>query len=253
MPTSLSRRHLPPPIAVSALGIVAPPPIHVETRHFTGSLAALFEVVRAQKVNLLDIPLQPICEAYFAYLAQAARKDIDEAAAALVALAYLLERKAWALLPVAEPEPDLDDAVALPIGRLDEFAAAMEALRIYEEERSHLHFRSADGAVADFFVPMDIGELQPADLARALDQLLEKAKPDPIEPLGKPRRSLSEQMGLVFEALDASWRELPGLLPEDYTRSEAVWWFLALLELIRLGQARVKVDEKSVVFSRSGR
>ena len=34
------------------------------------------------------------------------------------------------------------------------------------------------------------------------------------------------------------------------TKSEVVWWFLALLELIRLGQARVEVKDGDVRFKR---
>jgi hypothetical protein len=34
----------------------------------------------------------------------------------------------------------------------------------------------------------------------------------------------------------------------DFTRSEVVWWFLALLELIRLGQARVDLKDGDVRF-----
>src|ERR1051326_3802442 len=79
--------------AVTALGVIAPPPISVESPHFSGSLAALFACVKERKVDLLDVPLMPVCEAYFLYLFEAAVKDLDEAAAALVALAYLLERK----------------------------------------------------------------------------------------------------------------------------------------------------------------
>src|SRR4051812_16701440 len=96
--------------AATALGGIAPPPIHVTTPTFDGSLGTLFRCVREHKVQLLDVPLFPICEAYFIYLLKAELKDLDEAAAALAALAYLLERKAWALLPVEEPEPDMDEA-----------------------------------------------------------------------------------------------------------------------------------------------
>src|SRR5688572_16813706 len=87
---------------LSPLGIVAPPEIHVESPRFTGSLATLFACVRERKVDLLDVPLYPICDAYFSYLAGAPIENLDEAAAALAALAYLLERKAWALLPCDE-------------------------------------------------------------------------------------------------------------------------------------------------------
>ena len=36
----------------------------------------------------------------------------------------------------------------------------------------------------------------------------------------------------------------------EFTRSEVVWWFLALLELIRLGQAMVTLKDGDVRFKR---
>src|SRR5262249_39524687 len=77
---------------VAGLGLVAPPPIHIQAPTFEGSLATLLRCVRDNKVKLLDVPLLPVCEAYFEYLVQTNLADLDEAAAALLALAYLLER-----------------------------------------------------------------------------------------------------------------------------------------------------------------
>ena len=120
--------------AISPLGVVAPPPIHVQSAAFEGSLAMLFNCVREHKVELLDIPLAPICEAYFAYILSSPDTGLDEAAAALVALAYLLERKAWLLLPTPEPEPEELDALEPLEPTVHEFTAAIEALRIWHAE-----------------------------------------------------------------------------------------------------------------------
>src|SRR5579872_2660477 len=128
--------------AVSPLGVVAPPPIHVQTATFDGSLATLFNCVREHKVELLEIPLAPICEAYFEYILTSPNTSLDEAAAALVALAYLLERKAWLLLPTPEPEPEELEALSPPEPTVYEFTAAIEALRVWHDERSNLFFRA---------------------------------------------------------------------------------------------------------------
>src|SRR5579885_2128383 len=106
---------------VAGLGLVAPPPIHIQTATFEGSLATLLRCVRDNKVHLLDVPLLPVCEAYFDYLVQTQLADLDEAAAALLALSYLLERKAWALLPNDEPEPEPEEPLELPEPTVAEF------------------------------------------------------------------------------------------------------------------------------------
>jgi segregation and condensation protein A len=236
---------------VSALGVVAPPPIHVQTETFDGSLAMLFTCVRDHKVDLLDIPLFPICEAYFTYLLQAQVSDLDEAAAALSALAYLLERKAWLLLPVPDPEPEYEEAMDPPDPTSHEYKAAIEALSMWQEERDRLFFRSAEAGPDPYELPYTLSNVSPTDLALAFERLLKKAQPEPLEQLSKPRKSLAEQMEIVLQAIGEEWLTLEALVVEPFTRSDAVYWFLALLELIRLGQVRARLNEEDVEFARA--
>ncbi|MGV3616078.1 MAG: segregation and condensation protein A [Fimbriimonas sp.] len=236
---------------ISALGVIAPPPIHVQTPTFDGSLAALFACVRDHKVDLLQIPLFPICEAYFTYLLQAADTDLDEAAAALSALAYLLERKAWLLLPVPDPEPEFDEPMELPDPSIHEFASAMRAMALWQEERDQLFFRSPDAGPDPYELPYTLGNVGVGDLTLALERLLKRATPEAFETLAKPRRSLKEQMEVVLGSMGEEWRTLDILVPEPFTRVEAVYWFLALLELIRLGQVQARITEEDVEFARA--
>jgi segregation and condensation protein A len=239
--------------ALSPTGVIAPAPIQVECPKFSGSLAMLFGCVRDRKIDLLEIPLFPICEAYFTYLIESELADLDESAAALAALAYLLERKAWALLPTPEPEPEQDEAMELIAPTVYEFDLAIETLRRFHDERSRRYFRPVESGPDPYEVPVTLGDVTAEDLARAFESLLRKAHPDPMDMPAKPRRSLSEQMVFVLSQLDDEWRNLEQLVQEPYTRSEVVYWFLALLELIRLGQAAVRLGEETVEFARPAR
>ena len=58
-------------------------------------------------------------------------------------------------------------------------------------------------------------------------------------------------MSIVLKSLAKEWLSLDVLVPEEVTRSEAVYWFLALLELVRLGQAAVRLNDDDVEFSRA--
>lgn len=238
-------------LRVTALGVVAPPPIQVESPAFSGSLAALFQCVRARKLDLLHVPLAPVCEAYFVYLVESAARDLDEAAAALSALAYLLERKAWLLLPVDEPEPEPEEPVELPEPTTHEYQVAIEALRLWEEERARRFFRPQDAGPDPYELPYEIGNVTAADLAIAFERVLRKARPEPIAPLSKPRRSLSEVIGTVLRAVSAEWQTFDEIIAKPFTRTDAVYWFLALLELTRLGQVRVRLLGDDVQFARA--
>jgi segregation and condensation protein A len=237
--------------SIPALGVIAPPPIHVETPTFDGSLGALFACVRERKVDLLQIPLFPVCEAYFLYMLGVHDADLDEASAALGALSYLLERKAWLLLPSPDPEPVLEEPLELPAPSSAEYRFAIEALRTWHEERSSLFFRSPDAGPDLYELPFTLGAVSVGDLARAFERMMRKAHPDPIEPLRTKRKSLEDQMRQVLAKVDLNWRSIDRIFEPPFTRSELVYWFLALLELIRIGAVLARVEGDNVEFARA--
>jgi chromatin segregation and condensation protein Rec8/ScpA/Scc1 (kleisin family) len=157
------------------------------------------------------------------------------------------------LLPTPEPEPEAADDLPLSLPSAHEYTLAIEALRLWHTEREQLFFRPLEGGPDPYELPMALGDVTPDDLARAFERLLARAVPEPIRPLNRPRRSLSEQMGIVFRALNSSWRTLEEMVPTPFTREDAVYWFLALLELIRLGQAGVQIEKGDVRFARAHR
>ncbi len=238
--------------AIMSLGIVAPPEIHIESPVFVGSLATLFQGVRDRKIDLLDIPIAPICEAYLHYLLGISDGDIDSSAVALSALAYLIERKAWMLLPASAEEPSIDDVYEEIDPTVHEYWPAIHHLNQRREERESLFFRSSDQSSLPYELPFEPENVHPADLARALESLLSRAKPDVVTHLSRPRRSLTDQMILVMQVLPLNFLPLDQIVVGEFTRSEVVWWFLALLELIRLGQAAVQILDGEVRFARGG-
>jgi segregation and condensation protein A len=213
----------------------------------------LFQSVRQHKVDLMGVPLVPICQAYYAYILDHCGEDLELAASALVALSYLLEKKASLLLPSPEqdePEMPEEGGDFEYVPTIQEFELAMSELQSWHESRSHNFFRGPSSEVV-YELPYDLSEVTSGDLARALERLLRRAVPEKPEILGKPRRSLADQMTLVARELPIEFALLENIVVGEFTRSEIVWWFLALLELIRLGQARVKVEGEEVFFARA--
>ncbi|MGH2638104.1 MAG: segregation/condensation protein A [Rhabdochlamydiaceae bacterium] len=241
---------------VTSLGLVSPPPIHVQCDAFEGTLVALFLCVKDHKINLEEIPLAPICQAYFSYLIQSKDVSLDEAASALAALAYLLERKAWGLLPSSEEPPEeleIEGNLSL-ISHIDEFEEVIEVLQVYRSERERLYFRPGSEGTSALQLELEIGEVQASDLASVLQQLLAKALPDLTPPELKAGPSIAEVMAQTLSRLDTSrWSTIGEIMPMVFSKTEAVYIFLALLELIRLGQVAVELnDQKEVLFARIG-
>lgn len=233
------------------LGMVSPPPIEVESPEYSGSLGVLLQMVGDRKIDLMRVPLFPVCQTYFRYLLETNIESLDDAAAALLALAYLLERKSWQLLPTPEEEPELDDGFVMPDPTIGEYSLAIEALRVWHEERSHFFFRPLDAGPDPYEVPVELADVTSSDLARAFERLMRRAQPDPVDPLAKARRSLTDQMGIVLRRLGTAWVTLEAMITEPFTREDAVYWFLSLLELIRLGQAVVRLQGEDVEFKRA--
>lgn len=237
-----------PESGLTDFGVIAPPEIHVESPNFSGSLATLFVCVRERKIDLLGIPLAPICTAYLRYLRDSCDEDVDATATAMAALAYLLERKAWLLLPQDEEEPDEDDILLAIEPYVAEFGPAIERLKQLQLERDSVFFRNIDDS--SYTLPFELSEITPDQLASALEQLLAKATPDDFESVTAPRRSLQEQMVIVLQRLSDTPTPIELLVELPITRLDAVYWFLALLELIRLGQAKVTFSDGQVLFAR---
>ena len=236
---------------VTALGVIAPPPIAVVCEAFEGTLGALFALVRDHKVDLLGVPLGPVCESYLVYLVSEAEMDLDEAAAALAALAYLLERKAWRLLPVPAPEPEMEEPYDPVEPTVDGFSEAIALLRAGMAERESLFFRGTGPGPDRYELPYTLTDVAPNDLARALERLLRRAEPESFETQSRPRRSLTDHIEIVATALSGAWIALDGLVPTPFTREDAVYWFLGLLELIRVGRAKARLGEDDVEFARA--
>ena len=236
-----------PLVMQGPLGLIAPPEIAIECAAFQGTLGTLIKCVLAQKVDLWEIPLHPICQAYVEYLLETDESDVDGAATAMVAMAYLVERKAFRLIPLPEPaEEDLLEGLYDGPEILD-FREALLCLEERFEDRQNLFFRSVD-VRREYEIPVELGKVTVADLGRALENLLAKAKDEPVVMLGRPRRSLTEQMRVVERCLSLEPRPLEILVEGEFTRTEVLWWFLALLELIRLSQAWVEMSPDGVVL-----
>lgn len=236
----------------SWLGWHALPDIHIDCQAFSGPLALLLNMVREGQVELKGVALAPVCEAYLAYILAQPELDVDQAAVALSALAWLVERKSAQILPnpqEEEPEhPDIpEDESDWTPALLALFSPAIEALSVRREQRDQLFFRT--GTDTGFAAPLDLDQTTVNDLARAFQRLLEKAVPEPPI-LGRPRRSMAEMIEIVLRALPDQLTPLDALVPSPFTRTEAVWWFLALLELIRLGQCGVTIIEGEPLFVR---
>ncbi|BAS27637.1 hypothetical protein LIP_1793 [Limnochorda pilosa] len=219
---------------------------------FEGSLGALLEMLRAGEISPEEVPLAFIGREYVTYLRAAAAPEPDREGEALLAFAMLIWVKLHRLLP-GEPEPaeELDEAMVRELleehqnlyrrfQQLSEWLALQgaSAARAWPRPPVAAPPAAEDGAAPESDLE---GPLDPQLLAEGLRRVLARL-PRHVDPplqeidwegiLRRVRRHLAPGRRLRFE-------ELIG----GAGRREVIASFLAVLELVRLGEARVWQEE----------
>jgi segregation and condensation protein A len=217
----------------------------VDVPGFNGSLEQL--VVRAQRgeVDLDAIAVAEITAGYRARV-EAAGADVDlrEMADFLSLAARLIALKASGLNPADSAADDDEEDPGDDAGRrLTEyrlFKAAAEALLAEAAEEGA---RSFLGLVAPEVIPVERLRIPPERLAAAFREVLVRLSEAEPLPIGAVTFSVDEKMDELRARLRGGVLAFDDLFATVTTRLEAVACFLALLELLRLGEAIVDQDE----------
>ncbi len=119
----------------------APPPapdaaegegLAVDVTGYEGPLDLLLSLARSRKIDLVEVRIAELAEAYLGWLAEARRRRLDVAADYLVMAAWLAYLKSRLLLPEPEPEEvpaeELSRALAFRLKRLEAMREAADAL-----------------------------------------------------------------------------------------------------------------------------
>lgn len=217
---------------------------------FEGPLDLLLHLIRAQKLDIRDIPIALVAEQYWAHLVvmeAAGTLDLSEAGEFLVMAATLMEIKSRMLLPrpapVTDDEEGLDPRAEL-VARLleyERFQQVAEQLREMAEANS----RSFPRTTAESWEGgTPLVELKPVDLISALRRLQPSETENGPAPTLRVRRhtiNLQRRMEEVVRVVLSAGRlvSFAGLASRGgrgSSRAEVLATFLAVLELVRLGR-----------------
>ncbi len=247
------RRTLPvsaPPPAPSA------PPPYFRTQAFEGPLDLLLHLIRANEVDIYDIPIAEITRQYLAYMELLEALDLAVAGEYVVIAATLIEIKSRLLLPqmpAASGDEEPEDPRAELVAKLleyQQYQGTLETLRGWEELRRSIYFRGALENSDDYILPISEAEAAPLQLYQALHRLLVEAGVDdkPVTSV-TPRRRLSLRLKMLELArrILAAYPQrvaFESLFSLPCPRYDIVLTFLALLELLRSG--RVRCEQKDM-------
>lgn len=218
--------------------------LRVATPIFEGPLELLLALVEREDLDILQVPLASLTEAYLTEIAVVARPDPAEMAEFLWTAARLLLLKSIRLLPGETAEPE---EVEL-LGWEEDVRRRLEEYRLYKDMARGLMDRAAEDPVA-FPSPVRAvdaeGQEAPLEvglLVIAFKDVLARLPPRPVTVTGR-MWSTEEKIELILGRLRRGPIDLVQLIMESEDRLEAVVTFVALLELLRRGEVQVRQRE----------
>ena len=225
------------------------------TPAFEGPLDLLLHLIRANEVEIENIPIALITTQYLDYLAEFRALDLTIAGEYLVLAATLIEIKSRMLLPTPPPSENSGEEPEDPRAELvaqlleyQSFKGTVETMRGWEDLRRQLYFRGAAENVDDYILPVPAGQANVMQLYEALHRLLTEAGVDdkPVTTV-TPRKRLSLRLKMLevarrVENSGEHGTPFSSLFELPCPRYDIVLTFLALLELLKYGRVRAEQE-----------
>jgi segregation and condensation protein A len=230
---------------------VLAPPFRLPTVHcdaFDGPLELLLFIVRKDGVDLRQVRIAPIADAYLSHLAVMEQLDLDVAAEFLVMASTLCWLKSRELLPrpraVSPGEDDPLTVRAALTRRLQDYLRYRDAAEQLDQRPQldrDVFTRPADPVLSserEVYAEIDAFGL----LERFFAILQVHAAPPPVFEIERETWSVQDAAEALLDRLRAGPRDLAELLSELPRRGQRVITFLATLELTRRQVVSVEQD-----------
>ena len=236
--------------------------LSVKLEVFDGPLDLLLHLIEKNKLNIYDIPIVEITRQYMDYLLLMKENQLAVASEFLVMAATLLEIKSRMLIPVQEEEAEEQEDPR------DELVRRLLEKKMYQEASHDLReqYDASEGRMyrAENIPPEVQKYKEPVDPAQVLkgsgitverlklafDQAirLQKEKIDPIRSkfgtIKKSRAKIGEKLKRITSyAKDHRRFSFRTLLEEKKDKESIIVTFLAVLELMKVGQITATQEE----------
>lgn len=201
---------------------------------YYGPIDLLVYLVRKKEVDIFDIPIAQITEEYLDYIRKIEREDLEDAADFLLMAAILIRLKVRSLLP----RTPADEEVAGPV----------TLIQIVEEYKKYKEIAKAFGlmeAESSKQYPRISGEEAPLEEADVTSLILafRRLKPQEEKKLVVKRQEIPIEV-IVEEIKILLKREKKinflNFLQEKNSVAIAVVYFFGMLEIVKMGYARVE-------------
>ncbi|MBE8167423.1 MAG: segregation/condensation protein A [Shewanella sp.] len=216
---------------------IPPEALEVFLEAFEGPLDLLLYLIRKQKLDVVDLPIQQITSQYLEYIELLTDARIELAADYLVMAATLAEIKSRLLLPKLDlDEHDEEDPRARLIRQLKAYETIKNAsLEIDDLPRLERDFHLASvKAAKNIEVKIVAPDVSLNDIARAFSSVLKRVEAYQHHHVKKEALSTRERMVQILELLNSeTYTPFQALFSFEEGRAGVVVSFLALMELVK--------------------
>lgn len=215
----------------------------VKTEIFSGPIELLLYLARKNEVDIFDVSLGKITDDYLSYIQKVKNLNVEVTSDFLLMAVVLIRLKVWRLLPSTKEGEELpEQPISLEdiINEFKKYSGVAGFLSDLELKRSQLFPRR--GQIVEE-LPEAAGDIYV--LISAFQKVLEKNLPKATLEITVPEIKLEDKLAelrVAFaEKLKIGFNEIA---EQNRTITEIIILFIALLELIRLGEIRVKQDSE---------
>ncbi len=230
-------------------------PLKFHLEHYDGPLDLLLDLIRAQKIDIRDIPIAAITSQYLAYLDQARERDIDVGAEFIFMAATLIHIKSRMLLPtdpaLQAPGQEEEDPRTELVNRLLEHERYKNAAEMLQQKRMIEENVWSNPRMAQYLAEDDEGpglDVNLFDLIKAFGEVIDRAKSRPVYEVTGEEVTVSDMILHLRTLLDQTRRDKPlfiiQLIEKQRTRRAMICVFLAVLELVK--RQAVQITQKDL-------
>lgn len=217
---------------------------------FEGPLAFLLHLIQKSEINIQDVPIQGITAQYLDRIKELISLSVDDGAEFIGTTALLLLMKSKRLLPKHElddeVEEDLDPSFEI-IHKLLEYCHFKEAAKDLadREDKQSVFFNRGIHSLPEAKKQLGIEHLSLEDLTSLFEGVLEKANSNKEKIEDEEWRVSDKIKGIRLLLKESSKIPFSRLFSSEKAKPELIVNFLALLELMKVGDCFVGKEEES--------
>lgn len=212
---------------------------------FEGPLDLLLHLIKLTKIDIRDIFLSDITEQYLQMMKNIDDVDVEKASEFINMSATLLEIKSRHLLPVEAPETEEEDPEQRLICQIEEYKIFKEQGEVLSKiEDVSRFYKAPDNSVGEFKYELP-DKLSSDALIQAFYSLMQKMtiKAEVVQEkkIVKDRFTVAQKISQIKDMLLTKKEfKFNDMFEENYSKSEVINTFLALLELLKRQYITVK-------------